>query len=279
MGAYDCWCAQKPSLREALSKNQDATGVAYAVRHALSQVEQNTMAEKNDDLLRQQTGILFQCCKNAASLLDVPMTTQVWALQTPNKPAPRARLPLWIIAGLVQGAIGVYGYAAKQWLLCLLALAAFALALIAALQRPKKSAPPEPSVKTTLRPDTDKLFQVIDAQMQAIDRYVNDFQYLNENVSGNAGTPDHTMAAMLSDILEALQDCDEDTRQGAEEAARRMLTSLGLEAVSYSDAVANLFTVLPSKNETKTLVPAIVAEKDRQLLKRGVAAVQMVSDG
>ena len=87
--------------------------------------------------------------------------------------------------------------------------------------------------------------------------------------------PDHSMAAMLSDVLEALYECDEDSRQGAEEAAARMLASLSLAAVSYSDAAAHLFTVLPSKNETKTLVPAIVAEKDHQLLKRGVAAVQM----
>jgi hypothetical protein len=44
-------------------RNAGDASAAYLTRHAIAQVEQNVMAEQPDDLLRQQTGILFACVK------------------------------------------------------------------------------------------------------------------------------------------------------------------------------------------------------------------------
>ena len=48
-----------------------------------------------------------------------------------------------------------------------------------------------------------------------------------------------------------------------------------LIAVPYSEQTARLFTALPTKNETRTIAPAIVTSDDFGLLRRGTAAVKM----
>ncbi len=136
----------------------------------------------------------------------------------------------------------------------------------------------EERVKVTLRPDEDKLFRAIDAQMQAIDRYMNDFAYLNEQAEDKQSAPDGKTLALVADMLEALYECDGESIQSAEEATRRMLAGLGLDAIHYGPDTQHLFTILPSKTETRTMVPAIVTEADARLLKRGTAAVKMAAE-
>ncbi len=280
MGAYECWCAQKGKLREELRDCTDGSNLMYAVRHTLAQVEQTTMAEQTDDVLRQQTGILFGCCKTAVNLLEVPVAAKVWTLQS-QKPKKRApKVALLVAAGLVQLAAGLYGYGKGDGVLWTLAAAAAILAGIALLMRGPKaqSGGREDGVKVTLQPQLEKLFSALDAQMQGIDRYVNDFTYLNEQAAGQKNQLDTKTISLVSDMLEALYDSQEESRQTAEEAAERMLSALGLMAVPYSLNDRQLFTVLPSKGETQTLVPAIVSAQDRKLLKQGTAAVRLDSE-
>ena len=52
-----------------------------------------------------------------------------------------------------------------------------------------------------------------------------------------------------------------------------MLECVGVRAVAYSLEDARLFNVLPSVTETRTLTPALLAQKDGMLLSRGTAAV------
>lgn len=278
MGAYEAWCAQKHKLRQSIQEGQDGGGIAYAVRHALAQVEQSTMAQQGDDLLRQQTGILFSCCKTSASLLDVSVATTAWLPQRQQtvKKSPLTGV-LWALAAVLQGAVGLYGYAKGLWMLWIPMAAAVAAAMGALLlgkrKRPKEEPPGQ--VKVTLRPDEEKLFRVLDAQTQAIDRYINDFAYLNEQHAAQEAAPEGKMLSRVADMLEALWEYDDGTGEAAQAAAERMLDSMGLAAASYTPENGHLFTVLPSRDQTKTLVPAIVAKDDRRLLRRGVAAVKM----
>ncbi len=277
MGAYDNWCAQKQKLRQSIQDATDMSGMVYAVRHTLAQVEQTTMAQQQDDLLRQQTGILFSCCKNSVGLLDVSISTKVWVPQSYKKPQKNPLpLLLWIVAGLVQAAGGVYGYITGQWTAWIPMAAAFVAAAVALplTVRTRKKEAPTDQVRVTLQPDEDKLFRMIDAQTQAIDRYINDFAYLNGQALGQDNAPDGKMIARIADMLEALYECDEAGREPAENATNRMLEGMGLEALAYSEGNQHLFTTLPSKDGVHTLVPALVAQRDRRLLRRGVAAVQ-----
>lgn len=276
MGAYDQWCAQKQKLRQEIQDVANVGSIAYAVKHALAQVEQNTMAQQGDDLLRQQTGILFSCVKTSVSLLDVSVATKVWVPQSyqSKKKKPLSTM-LLVIAALVHIATGLYSYTMGLWIVWIplaAVLVLSALALAVGGKRRKQEAPSD-QVKVTLRPDEEKLLRVIDQQTQAIDRYINDFAYLNEQHGGQESTPDSKMIARVADMLEALYECDDDAMQAVQVAAQRMLDVLGLAAEPYSADNHHLFTLLPSKSTTKTMVPALVAKDDHRLLRRGVAAV------
>lgn len=278
MGAYDCWCAQKPKLREKIKDCTDAGSIAYAVRHALAQVEQTTMAEQTDDLLRQQLGILFSGAKTSAQLLDVSVATKVWALQSQRVEKRGKAKALWVIAALVQIAAGLYAYAMSLWIAWVLMAVALVVAIVAQIassRKMEKSGGEEDAIKVTIRVDEGKLFHALDVQMQAIDRHVNDFAYLNEQALGLHAVPDGKIVSLVADMLEALYESDEESGEAAKEAADRMLSGLGLAAAAYSSSNQALFTVLPSKAITRTMIPAIMAAADGRLLRRGVAAVQM----
>ena len=57
-------------------------------------------------------------------------------------------------------------------------------------------------------------------------------------------------------------------------AVEGLLNGLGFRAMEYSEDNSRLFTVLPSKNETRTISPAIVSAEDFRLIRRGPAAVR-----
>ncbi|MDD3412240.1 MAG: hypothetical protein PHY12_15660, partial [Eubacteriales bacterium] len=254
-----------------------SAGAAYRVRHAISQVEQNAMAAQTDDLLRQQMGILFSCCKTAVGLLDVTVATKIWVAQ--NEPKKHRKGPaaaLFAVAAGLQIFAGLIAYTKGLWLVWVSMAAALALTAggFFAIRPRKSKEPQEEQIRVTARPDAEKLFQAIDAQMQAIDRYVNDFAYLNEQRREGQNAPDAKNLALISDMLEALSECDEDAARPAMEALERMLDGMGLRAEPYSPEQARYFTVLPSKTETRTLVPALLSAADGRLLRRGAAAVR-----
>ena len=127
-------------------------------------------------------------------------------------------------------------------------------------------------MRVVLKPDVERLLTLMDRQMRAIDRSLNDLAYLNEQLRGGLQTADAATLARAADLMEALYECDGEVREAAGEAARRMLAGLG--ALDYTEENRRLFNALPSKSETRTLSPAIVSLEDRRLLRRGTAAVR-----
>lgn len=283
MGAYQCWTTQRERLRETLAASGDTAGAAYLVRHALSQVEQNTMAEQPDDLLRQQTGILFACVKTSLNLLDISLTSKVWVAQTAaGKPKGGVWRWLLLAALALAAVISTFAYLRGQWLLFAGAAAAAMLGTAGWLlqRRAAKQAGifDEDRLKVTTKPDTEQLFKAVEAQMRAIDRYINDFAYLNEQSALSHSVPDAQSISVLADLMQAVYETDGEAGEDAAAAAEHLLASLGVRAAGYTPQDARLFTVLPSISETRTLSPALLATKDGALLRRGTAAVMQGSD-
>lgn len=278
MSVFEHWEQQKQSLRASLSAQGDLAGVAYAVRHALLQVEQNALAALEDDVLRQQAGVLFSGLKNSVGLMEANVMTTVWVPQSRKAKTGRAgRVTLWTAAALLQVLGGLFCYFKGFWLGWILALSALAVAACALFAARRKAAPESglDEVRVTVKPDIDRLFSLMDGQLRAIDRYLNDFTYLNDQLRGGTEGADGATLARVADLLEALYECDDEARASVQEAARQMLEGMGLCALDYSDESRRLFTALPSKSETRTLSPAIVSKQDYRLLRRGTAAVKM----
>ena len=282
MGAYQCWTTQRERLRETLAAAGDAAGAAYLVRHTLSQVEQNTMAEQPDDLLRQQTGILFACVKTSLNLLDISLTSKVWVAQTAaGKPKGGVWRWLLLAALALAAGIGTFAYLRSQWLLFAAAATAAVLGTAGWLLQRRAAKQTgvfdEDRLKVTTMPDAEQLFKAVEAQMRAIDRYINDFAYLNEQSALSHSVPDAQSISVLADLMQAVYETDGEAGEDAAAAAEHLLASLGVRAAGYTPQDARLFTVLPSISETRTLSPALLATKDGALLRRGTAAVMQGS--
>lgn len=277
MSVYQCWVEQRERLRERLHAADDAAGAAIALRHALAQVEQNAMAEQPDDLLRQQTGILFSCVKGSLGLLDITVSTRVWVAHT-QADRPKARLWPWMLAAalLLLGWAGVYTYLRSQWLVWP-AIAAAAVCAAVGFFSLRHARTPQPEdanrLKVTAKPDADQLFGAIDAQMRGIDRYINDFAYLNEQTALRSGGPDPRNVSALAELMEAVTGLEGEPGEDTAQAAESLLASLGVRALPYSQEEQRYFTVLPSISGTHTLAPALVSTRDGALLQRGTAAV------
>ena len=122
--------------------------------------------------------------------------------------------------------------------------------------------------------NTDKLFTLLDSQLRAADRYLNDFQYLNDQLrTVGANCSDDAVINRASELMGALYDVADEECETVQESAIRLLDALGLRILDYSAENAHYFNTLPSKNINRTLRPAILSSKDSMLLQRGTAAV------
>lgn len=279
MTAYESWQEQREELSREVAQQQDLSGVIYAVRHALLQTEQNVLASQNDDVLRQQMGVLFALLKNSISLLNVPVSSTTWTAASRRKEKRmEGGFPFLLSAGLALLAAGFWSYAKGDLLGLILPLGALVLCIVGLLLNRKEkralASDHQPQLKVTQSIDPELLLSAIDAQILMIDRCSNDFSYLNQSMRTPAGGIGTQNLEAISDLLEVIYAYDDDLRQQADEAVSHLLSDMGLETMEYSKENQKLFNQLPSKNMTRTLCPAILSAEDHRLLRRGTAVVR-----
>ena len=277
MTAHESWQEQREELSREISRQADMNSVIYAVRHALLQTEQNVLAAQNDDVLRQQMGVLFALLKNSITLLNVPVSSTTWTTASRRDEQRLERgFPILLIAAVtVLAAIG-WNYARGDLLSCLLMIAAVVLCITGLLMNRKNRMQSSDSDKSRFRVthsvDAEQLLSAIDAQILMIDRCSNDFAYLNQSLRAPSGAGAQNLEP-LADLLEAVYAYDDDLREQAGTALEQLMRGLGLEAMEYSPENQKMFNQLPSKNMTRTLCPAILSAEDHRLLRRGTAVV------
>lgn len=186
MSAFECWEEQRGSLRAALKEQPSVPDQVYAIRHALMQTEQNTLAQQSDEILRQQMGVLFSLVKGSVSFLETPVAVTSWVAQSRREEKTGGKAWLVVLAALLMVFSGLCCYfrgIVLGWVSALAALIAGSAALLSERRKNRKPARHE-EVRVTLQPDVERLLAVLDGQMRAIDRCANDFAYLNDSLQG-----------------------------------------------------------------------------------------------
>ena len=272
MSAFECWEERRESLRAALKDQTSVADQVYAIRHALMQTEQNTLAQQSDEVLRQQMGVLFSLVKGSVGFLETPVAATSWVAQSRKAEKQGGKAWLVVLTALLMIFSGLCCYFRGIVLGWVSALAAL-IAGSAALLTERRKAAVHDEVRVTLQPDVERLLAVLDGQLRAIDRCANDFAYLNDSLRGRE-QGSSAMAERLADLMETVYDLSGDERDEMTGAVDGLLNGLGFRAMEYSEENSRLFTVLPSKNETRTLSPAIVSAEDFRLIRRGTAAVR-----
>lgn len=276
MSILQHWQQQKDALRSLLTEAMPSSEVVVHIRHALLQTEQNALAEMDDPLLRQQAAILMNCLKGSLGFLEAHKTGKTWVAQK-SQAAVLAHHRWWRIAFAILAFSVIVCGLRDEWFIMLLSFSGMSTAAFALITERKKgfsSLPPD-ELRISVSVDFDRMLTVLDGQLRAADRYLEDFSYLNEQA---CGISDHADAAVISravQLMETLYDCSDEERAPVEEAARQLLLRLGLETVDYSEETSRLFNALPSKSITRTLSPAIVSAGEKTLLRRGTAAVRI----
>ncbi len=276
MAIWEYWEKQREQLLPLIDKQTDLSGVIYQVRHAMIQAEQNALAQMTDDVLRQQAGVLMSGIKHSVALMDTPVAAQVWVAQKQERASQRVS-PLMFASLVLFFLICAWCALRSQWLMLMLLLVSCALLISGYGQERRRNSRTQvqEESRVTLKPDASKLLSILDSQIKAVDRHINDFAFLNEQLRASSEYSDPAAVARAADLLEALYECDESQRAPADDAAKKLLESLGLQAIDYSEETSRLFNALPTKNETRTLTPAIVSTKEQRLLRRGTAAVHI----
>ena len=269
MSAFECWEEQRESLRAALKDQTSVADQVYAIRHALMQTEQNTLAQQSDEVLRQQMGVLFSLVKGSVGFLETPVAATSWVAQSRKTEKQGGKAWLVVLTALLMIFSGLCCYfrgIVLGWVSALAALIAGSAALLTERRKSRKATGHD-EVRVTLQPDVERLLAVLDGQLRAIDRCANDFAYLNDSLRGRE-QGSSAMAERLADLMEAVYDLGGDERDEMAGAVDGLLNGLGFRAMEYSEENSRLFTVLPSKNETRTLSPAIVSAEDFRLSRR-----------
>lgn len=276
MSIWQHWQSQRENLRSTLTEQMTSSEVVFKVRHALLQTEQNALAEIEDHTLRQQAGILMNSLKGSLGLLEAHTAGKTWVAQKSTKTSD-SRSNLWRIALALLGACAVWCVFRDEWIAAVLSLAGGAAGLFALITARKNgfSVLPEDEMQVTIGVDMERMLALLDGQLRAADRFLDDFGYLNEQARGGAGQADQAVISRAVDLMEALSDCDGEEILPVEDAARQLLLRLGLETVNYSEETSRFFNALPSKSVTRTLSPAILSTEDQKLLRRGTAAVRI----
>ncbi len=276
MSILHYWQEQRETLQNAINGHAAAADVVYQVRHALLQTEQNALADMEDDLLRQQAGVLMNCLKGSLGLLEAHTAGTVWVAQK-NQLSSQNDNSLWQCAAAAVAVLTVFCGLNGQWLGAALAAAGLALGFFALMKERKAACAilPKDEVRVSVSVDINHMFTILESQLRAIDRYLDDFSYLNSQARGDADCADPAVISRAAEMIEALYDCSEAERAPVEDAARQLLRHLGMETVEYCEETSRLFNALPSKSVTRTLSPAILSVKDQKLLRRGTAAVRI----
>lgn len=276
MEILEHWLIQREPLRIALENQTDMNTSIFQIRKALTQTEQNAFAELEDDILRQQAGVLMNCIKNSVSLLAVNVVHQSWVAQKVEKDAFRKKnwFPFAAAGALVL--ILLLGINEKNWAFVILAALGLVLSVMNLLPKKKQvmTALPKDEVKITVTIDAEKLLKELDQQIHSVDRFLNDFRHLNQQMESGSDLADSGTISRASELMEAVSDCDDENQEALQDAAARLLGQLGMKLLSYSADKKEYFNILPSKQVTRTISPAILSAKDGRMLRRGIAAVK-----
>ena len=238
MSAFECWEEQRESLRAALKDQTSVADQVYAIRHALMQTEQNTLAQQSDEVLRQQMGVLFSLVKGSVGFLETPVAATSWVAQSRKTEKQGGKAWLVVLTALLMIFSGLCCYfrgIVLGWVSALAALIAGSAALLTERRKGRKAAVHD-EVRVTLQPDVERLLAVLDGQLRAIDRCANDFAYLNDSLRGRE-QGSSAMAERLADLMEAVYDLGGDERDDVRMHLARRYLWANYDCMDYSGGV------------------------------------------
>lgn len=252
------------ALREqsSLPLEMPADAAAEKLTQMLTETQQLTLSQLPSSNARQLGSILFSHeagLVRALSTLSAPEIHWEKARNTRN---------FWIgLAGIAASlcASALLWEGGSKILALLVFIGAAALAFAAFLPGRK------PDVKVTQTIDTGALFSLSERRMEAIDRDLDAFLSIPTEETDS----DDSVVRIIT-LANSLRRQDPDSVPDELMTAITALSiSRGYDFLDYTPETEAFFDIMPTKRETRTIVPAVV--KENTLIARGMAIKQLHS--
>ena len=244
---------------------------------------------------RESSAYMLQTARAAVPMIGTSGEPKVWEYSTgsgqgavPAKPGVPLKSRILLITGIVCAVISVVLPMGVSALIHIAAMPASILFLVCSLaamygagifrNAPVKIPEAEKRQMVEVPVDAGKIYRVLRAIVLSVDQTLNDIRLSEEwdkthgtegALPGQAGEPDASEMAFLSDLLEAAYSGDGEFALEKLSGIRYYLYKKQIELVDYSKETAGMFDIMPAKGSSSTMRPALVYQG--RLLRKGVA--------
>ena len=263
---------------QLLAQLQSAANMDEAIASctlALEQVACELAQDEQDDLARQRQQAVLAAVRRAPQLLRavgakgelVLEQAPLSKLGTPDK----LRGLMRPAGAFLLGALAVYELIDGKTLFALLQLLGANLLFFSGMHKAESAQMTARGIPCV---QAESMLRALQELCQAVDICVSDLMLLEKDagMAQLSGTADDAMLDLLGALMEAKASGRGDLALRSLNQAQQYLHMLGVEIISYSDAHAQLFDILPTMGDSRTIRPAML--KDGRLLRRGAAALQ-----
>ena len=281
MNAYTAFEHRKEALTAQLAQAKTMEEAQASCVMALEQVACELAQDEQDENVRQRQQAVMALARRAPQLLrgvtasgELVIEETASAVQQEKKLDKLRRYGMLLGAGLL-GSLAVHEAIGGEPLFAALQLAGGALVLLCGMRRDEAPLDSRVKARGIALADAQAMTRLVGELCQAADICVSDLMLL-EREAGAArlsGTADEAMIDLLVTLMEAKASGRDELAMRSLSQAEQYLRMLGVEIVPYSEADANLFDILPTMGEARTIRPAL--RKDGALLRRGAAACRM----
>lgn len=243
---------------------------------------------------RESSAYMLQTARAAVPMIGTSGEPKVWEYSMGSGKGAAAKPPVplgsraLLITGIVCAVISVVMPMGVSALIHIAALPASILFLVCSLlamygagifhNAPVKIPEAEKKQMIEVPVDAGKIYRVLRAIVLSVDQTLNDIRLSEEwdkthaaagTLPGQAGEPDPSEMALLSDLLEAAYSGDGSFALEKLSGIRYYLHKKQIELVDYSKDTAGMFDIMPAKGSSSTMRPALVYQG--RLLRKGIA--------
>lgn len=275
MDAAAAFSHREAELRTQLEQARDIEQAIAACSLALTQTACELAQDEQDEHARQRQQAVMALARRAPQMLRAAAARGELVVAGERTASPaqsredRLRRGARAAGAFLLAALAVYELVGGHAMFAALQLAGGAL-LLAAGRNERAAACQARAVPCV---EAEAAVRMLRELCQAADVCVSDLALLDEAVGGAriSGTADDAMLDLLVALMEAKASGRPELAMRSLSQAEQTLHGLGIEVIVYDAAHAQLFDVLPTMGEARTIRPALV--KDGKVLRRGVAAL------
>ena len=275
MNAAAAFSHREAELLEQLAGAQEIDQAIAACSMALEQTACELAQDEQDEHARQRQQAVMALARRAPQLLHAAAARGELVVSG-EQAAPAQRRQEKLRRGaraagaFLLAALAVYELLGGHAMFAVLQLSGGAL-LLAAGKGEQAAVPCQ--ARGIPYVDAEAAVRMLRGLCQAADVCVSDLALLDKDagMAHLTGTADDAMLDLLTALMEAKASGRSELAMRSLSQAEQYLHGLGIELIAYDAAHAQLFDVLPTMGEARTIRPAMM--KDGKVLRRGVAAL------